>query len=294
MSLSILSILIAQVRQKLHKYREKKLSLLKMNSKRIPSIQYPNIEKRHLCAPSFYGSYTVEAAVVLPIFLSLMIFTIFYMRILQVEYGIQKALDQVGQQIAVVSTKEEAPSLTELCLLCEGKMISDKVPLGYVKGGALGISFQNSQLDGNYIDIQVTYDIAFPIAFFGKLQWHRTQQSVNRKWIGWDSSEEGIDGDYVYVTKYGEAYHLHRQCPYLNPSISAISYREVKDKRNHSGARYKACRGCGAKKVKSGVVYITQYGDVYHKSLGCIGLRRTIHRIPLTKVGERRLCEKCK
>lgn len=291
MSLSMWFLFIAQIRKNMHKCRKRFLSLLKKNSKRIPSIQFPYTIKRHLCAPSVKASYTIEAAVVLPIFLGLMIFTIFYMRLLQVEFGIQKSLDETGQQIAVVSTGEEDISLAELCVLCDGRILKNKVPVSYIKGGISGISYDNSSVEGNYINLQVSYVIEFPIYFFGNLRWERSQQSIHRKWIGWDSKEEW---NYVYVTEHGEVYHLHPQCPYLNPSISAILYTQVENKRNAQGAKYKACRGCGAKKVKKGIVFITEYGEVYHRSLRCVGLKRTIHRIPITQVGERRICGKCK
>ena len=294
MSLSMWFLLIAQIRRKMHKCRMKKISLLEKNSLRIPSIQCPYTKKRHLCAPSLYASYTVEAAMVIPIFLGLMIFAIFYMRILQVEYGIQKVLDETSQQAAVLCSGEDTISLGELRLLCTGRMTQENIPLSYIKGGILGISFGESTVEGNYIVLRVSYDVDFPVWFFGNLQWNRRQQSVNRKWIGWDKDEEGAGGTYVYVTEYGTVYHLQRHCPYLNPGIMAIPYRQVTDRRNESGARYKACKGCGAKKVNAGVVYITEYGEMYHRTLRCKGLRRTIHRILITDVGNRELCRKCK
>lgn len=293
MSLSMLFLFIAQIRRKMHKCRMKKTSLLKKNSIRIPSIQFPYIKKRHLCAPPLSASYTVEAAVAIPFFLGMMIFAIFYMRIMQVEFGIQKVLDETAQQAAVLCSGEENITLGELRLLCNGRMEKEEIPLSFIKGGILGISYGESTVEGNYIVLQVSYDVEFPIQLFGKLRWNRRLLSINRKWVGWDPNEEGALGNYVYVTEYGTVYHLRRQCPYLNPGIIAIPYHQVSDKRNESGAKYKACKGCGAKKVKSGVVYITEYGDVYHRTLHCVGLRRTIHRIPLTEVGDRGPCKKC-
>lgn len=294
MSLSIWFLFIAQIRQIMHKCRMKLKSLLKKNSDRIPSIQFPYTKKRHLCAPHLSGSYTVEAAVVLPIFLGLMTFVIFYMRVLQVEFGIQKALDESGQQVAVMCATKEDISLGEVILLNNGKLIKEKVPLSYIKGGILGISYGKSRVKGNYIDLRVSYDIDFPIQFFGKLKWHKEQYSVNRKWIGWDMYEEGAMENYVYITEYGRVYHMKRQCPYLNPTIVAIPYSQVDKVRNDSGAKYKTCRECGAKNQKAGIAYITEYGEVYHRSVTCSGLKRTIHRVPITEVEGRGPCKKCR
>ena len=69
--------------------------------------------------------------------------------------------------------------------------------------------------------------------------------------------------------------------------------RDVDKLRNHDGKKYKACKGCGAKKKKDGVVFLTEYGEVYHCSLGCVGLKRTIYRKHLKDVSGLHRCGKC-
>ena len=41
------------------------------------------------------------------------------------------------------------------------------------------------------------------------------------------------------------------------------------------------------------MVYITDYGDRWHSSLSCSGLKRSIYMIRKTKATDKRMCKKC-
>ena len=291
MSLSNTHILVAPDMRNTSKKISIK-SLLNNKNKSILSIHSINKCKETPLCISCQGSYTGEAAVVLPILLCVSIFAIFFMRILCVQIGVQRALDETGQQVASVWIHQDDLSVPQLALVCNAKMKKEKVPLSYVKGGGLGISYHQSSVEGNRILLIASYTIEFPIKIFGKMDWKISQKSVHRKWVGWDP-KEAEDSDYVYVTPYGEAYHLRYNCNYLQPEIRGVEKRDVDKLRNHDGKKYKACKGCGAKKKKDGVVFLTEYGEVYHCSLGCVGLKRTIYRKHLKDVSGLHRCGKC-
>ena len=44
---------------------------------------------------------------------------------------------------------------------------SNKVPVEFVDGGALGFNFFESNVEGNYIDLKVTYTMTFPVGLLG-------------------------------------------------------------------------------------------------------------------------------
>lgn len=107
-----------------------------------------------------------------------------------------------------------------------------------------------------------------------------------------DSSEEGSE-IYVYLAENGTVYHKNRSCIYLNPTISQVLYQEIAVKRNHSGGKYYPCKCCGKGGNLPAYVFITSYGDSWHTSKTCSGLKRTVRRVPLSKVGNLPVCSKC-
>lgn len=108
-------------------------------------------------------------------------------------------------------------------------------------------------------------------------------------------SDAAGEKEYVYLAQNGNVYHRNRECVYLNPGIRKIIYKELSGKRNRSGGKYKICRICCDEENLTGLatVYITPYGDCFHSQRGCSGLKRTIRRIALSKVGHLPPCSKC-
>lgn len=292
MSLSKKPFIVAHKRRNIQSSIFK--SLLGIKKCFIQSIHF-NLKRKE--APFYIsakGSYTVEAAFVLPIFLFLVYGLFFMIYTLEIQYGIQRAICISGQTAAAVCKYDQDFSKEKLIVLCDGVMIEKGIPTAGIEGGITGISYEETSVEGNYIDIGVAYNIVFPIKVFGDVYWHMQQHSRHRKWIGWDPREgEGTDA-YVYITEYGEVYHTKYNCSYLHPSIMAINRSEIKKRRNESGGKYSACESCRAGKQKTKTVYITEYGDVYHCSIGCSGLKRTIYRVPINEVQDKAACSKCK
>lgn len=103
-----------------------------------------------------------------------------------------------------------------------------------------------------------------------------------RAWNGRDeaSAAEGHNStsNYVYVTDYESVYHTSASCTHLDLQISTVSASAAKRMKNDYGQRYHACEKCAAG-TGSGVVYITPYGDCYHCSADCSGLKRSVRLV---------------
>ena len=123
------------------------------------------------------ASYTIEAAVIMPLFITLMVFGMFMFRLLQVESGVQRSIDRASRMMAVtlgnISNEGESDKDVEInpddatlgsFLTSEGMKVAaigyaqanistNKVPTEFVDGGAFGFNFFDSEVEGNYIDI---------------------------------------------------------------------------------------------------------------------------------------------
>ena len=101
-------------------------------------------------------------------------------------------------------------------------------------------------------------------------------------------------GDYeiVYMTDYGVVYHSDISCTYLELSIRAITKAKLYNERNEAGSIYYKCEKCDDNLTEM-IVYITDYGNRYHTSLNCSGLKRSIHVMWLSEVNGLGGCSKC-
>lgn len=227
--------------------------------KDFPEI--PGFCKRQTRAscPALPGNMTVEAALVLPIFLFAMVNLLSLIVMFQ-SFSIQEGkLHQTGR---------------ELSLLAYGNA--------------------DGEQDIRLLKVSSVKSV-FPVAAFpGTVV---ANGCVMHKWIGYDLSlGDTASGDekedLVYVTKSGTAYHRQRECIYLNPSIQMMEIEQAKRASNSDGRHYTACSVCGG---SSGIVYVTQDGVRYHSSVTCSGLKRTIDVVSLQEAvaAGRHACPRC-
>jgi hypothetical protein len=239
------------------------------------------------------ASYTLEAAVILPLLAGFFVAILFFFRVLQVETQVQEALDYASRKTACEASA--VSSEVALHASAEGYFRKElgqyTLPGKYVYGGSIGISLLGSTYEGNEVCLRATYTMKLPVAFFGWKGVMLAQGSTVHKWTG--DRDDGQQEDYVYITETGTVYHRSRQCSYLDLSIRAANYADLSGLRNKSGHKYYECSDCAAKIPASGLVYITDYGTCYHVELSCSGLKRTVYLIPLSEVGTRAPCSRC-
>ncbi len=240
-----------------------------------------------LHVPFCKGSYTIEAAVILPLFITFMMFAVYFYRILQVEAGVQQALDFASATVAVTTGDEieDDAQLAAAIALFEEQLLANNVPVSFISGSQAGINLLESSAEGNYIDLKASYTMHFPIGLLSSYNFDINQNAKSRKWVGYDPAENSWDGRWVYMTDNGEVYHTHLDCSYLDLSIHSVDKSQVDEERNESGAKYYPCPSCKAESA-SGSVYITDYGRQYHSSLTCYKLKRSINKVLLWDVDD--------
>lgn len=247
------------------------------------------------------ASMTVEAALVLPLFLFAGCILMQPFQILNTQRQVQEILEVVaedisqnagvafyGGQISEQMTEAAAWAYAEASVR---KKTAD-LPMQ-------NLSLGQSQLlkDGKTIDLVAHYQIMMPFPVLGLGAVERTNRSFRYAWTGCDGAVDGAgdgqetDEEMVYVGRDSTRYHLSRSCHYLSTELKGISYANLEAYRNKDGTRYKSCDRCGAS--HGATVYITPYGERYHGDPECSALAAYVREVPKSQVEYLGACSYC-
>lgn len=240
---------------------------------------------------SFSASFTIEAALLFPLVLFLLMIVLSIFRILQVQRMTEEALAFAGGRVALEAASEEHKEqelYRSVLKYFNSELKKQKLPTKYILGGRLGIRFQDIDIAGEYIDLFIHYRCKFPVNMFGIKSKKIVQRTRIKKWNGFHGDgDKKAEGEWVFVTPTGRVYHKSRECTHLKLSITSVSASTV------TGMKYSPCKRCGKNTNKSKIVYITEEGERYHMELGCSGLKRTIYMIEISQAGDKTGCSRC-
>ncbi len=243
------------------------------------------------------GSLTIEAALVLPLFLFSMLALLSLLSLLLFSVRMQETLHQQTKYLAQQAYEkwETDDIAVQEAIVKDLEELRMKTPP--IKDGMAGLNFAETDLsDREFVKLAVSYEARLPYDLFHLFGYRFYQGGLMHTWIGY---EKGIDGrkqihaeEYVYITKDSEVYHRDRECSHIRLSIREASAEEIDGLRNSSGGKYYSCEICHSS-IGEVPLYITEDGDKYHNSLSCSGLKRTVTAIPISEVGSRRPCSRC-
>lgn len=231
------------------------------------------------------GSLTVEAAMVVPIFLFFCYLMVQVITVTNVQQQVQYSLEVTADTMAGMGIK---PTVAQGHTIFLQNMSKRNVNMNIIQNKFLGFSFANTRINENScMDLQVSYKIIFT-NILGKKISIPCRQKVYRKCFTGKTVKDAEDSEYVYITTGDTVYHTNRYCTHLALSISQVSIESIKTQK-----RYTPCIRC--KKMENpGWYYVTKEGDKYHNSLLCSGLKRSIERVKKDEVPNRRMCSRCK
>ena len=238
------------------------------------------------------GSYTVEAAVVLPVVAGFLTTILFFFRMLQVQDVVEKALYYAGRKTAVESsiTESEAGLLLSAEYFFRQALRDAECIDDYVNNGSLGIHLLKSDFSGEDIYLRAEYSMNMPVSFFGLGKIYLWQQNSFRKWIG----DKGMEtGEYVYIAETGNVYHSSLECQSIHIRVMYTTLEQIQDIRGYNGQKFYACSSCIDEKNAPKTVYYTNYGRLYHGNIHCSFIKRTVKKISIEEVGERGPCSFC-
>lgn len=258
-------------------------------------ISNPNIERASSFASS-KGSLTIEAALAAPIFFLAVVCLVFLLEMISVQTVVKSALHHTAKEMA----KEAYLTPFILKNKMKQEIISvigeERLDRSIIYGGSNGLECSNSRMYGKtaIMELSVQYHFKIPVLIFD-IPVGTKEETVRVK--GWTGYEKGGFGEsdekIVYVTEHGVVYHDDPECTYLDLSIQAVGNAEIEKIRNESGGKYYPCEFCMRKGSAANVVFITDFGNRYHKSLTCSGLKRTVYAVELKDVYGRGGCSKC-
>lgn len=281
----------------------------------------------------FSASSTVEASIVIPLFIYAIMTITYLIQIVGLQVKVQQVLYNESRKMAKYvyayeeinrhntsenqkkelikagkDSEKDCQSILENGIgigVAETLFLSELgieyIENSHIVGGAAGFNMMDSKImsENNMINIIVTYAVKNPFDIFGIGIMTFTQSASTNAWLG-DSNNTGQSNatknsneTIVYITPNGSVYHTNRNCSYLILSIHEIPASQLENERNESGGKYYACEKCGDKSV-AGKYYITDYGDRYHTTVNCSSLMRNVMAVKLSTVSDREQCSKCK
>lgn len=281
----------------------------KITTKSPIKIAFQLCNRRASCIASPKGSLTVEAAMILPVFLFFFLGMVYIISAIGVELAVKTSLYETGKELAenayITQIQEENTEKSEElfraggCALAESTFIQQQGAEYWdnsiVKNGSQGFYFGESKFldDQGRINLRVRYKLRFPFLFVGEISLVETQSCCFYAWIG---SEYGLlksGEEMVYVTRSGTVYHRSLNCQHLKVTIRTVTPLGLPYERNSQGGKYYPCTFCGKGQLKDGVYYVTEDGERFHTTKQCSGLKRNILTIPISAAGEREGCMRC-
>lgn len=236
------------------------------------------------------ASLTIEAALVLPLYMTGLLALISLLLMHLTGMRIQAALLNLSQDMAVSLADGRSIPLSEI----RDKLVADlsDEDIRFIDGGRDGLDMSGSDVDGGeYISLCVRCDLVPLTDHFGVLKVAFTRTCFMHIWCGYDRPYFPEE-EYVYITNDSEVYHRDRECSHIRLTVRETTADEVVHLRNKGGGRYRPCSLCHSS-LSDIRLYVAAEGDRYHNTLTCSGLKRSVRAIRISEVGDRRPCSRC-
>ena len=290
-----------------------KLGAAKGTSCNVEQIKYKSLLRVIRKEVPLTASITVEASIALPLFLFFFANIMMLFNIIKMQCDMEAALHQTGNEMALMAFDERnveavagledsgldtalgAVSVFFAKSKVENYLVEELTKV-IVSEGRLDFLSSQIMMGNDYIDIVVGYKAHPLIPIIGFKEFPIEARYYGHAWTGYDISETGSreaqEEEMVFITEHGEVYHKDIGCKHLRLGVRSIDYSSLKSERNADGAKFYPCEHCG-NGVAGGNVFITEYGNRFHTTVECPGLKRKIYTIPISEVGGRRPCSTC-
>lgn len=256
-------------------------------------------KKRAFCSASLPGLMTVEAAIILPLFLLAVMSILNLMHMVGVNESIHMAIARTAHPAAVYGYEKEF-SEEQLYPRLFYQLSSSDINFNLIYGGIAGIGYQDTCYDTatGELTISLNYGLKPAFSLFQHKSIRARQNIYTRAFIGGKLLTDNPDAadsekTIVYVAENGMVYHRNRSCAHIDISFHMVGTSGIGDLRNTGGAKYYPCELCMGHSSSGSMVYITDTGNRYHSSSACSGLKRTVYEMVLTEDCILPPCSRC-
>lgn len=264
------------------------------------------------------ASITLEAAIMLPIFMFLMFFCLFPLKIMESERSLLSYMEKIGEKMAVAEyvkripeDKTEESSAGEFAsglidgaetgavyALILSKASEQPVKNLYFDTESTVFSDENEK-DPSILYIELKYEPDMPFSIFSIMPMKKSIVINKRAWIGSQGGRgrskydpESMEEDrIVYLSNNGSVYHEDPGCHYLSNVFLTAQAEQMPELRNESGGKYHACPSC--RPGNTGRVYYFANGSAYHSSEGCSAVTSYARAVRLSEAEGLRACSYC-
>ena len=254
------------------------------------------------------ASMTVEAALVLPLFLLFFLNIGSIMEMMRVHSNLEMALWETGREVCLYGAAlkenmvEESSDLAEtvgnLALSytyvkgrVEKYVGAEYLEAAPIKGGKDGIQYLGSEIlrEDDCIELKLSYVCEPKWALEGFRTFLLENHYYGRIWTGYEIPEET---EIYYLSENMDVFHRDRNCSHLLLKKRSIAWEDVPKVVNEKGSHYRPCEKC-AKGSHGNSVWIAQEGECYHFKEDCPGLKRTVLEVPWEVASKYRACSRC-
>ena len=268
------------------------------------------------------ASATVEAALVMPLYIYAVMAVTYMMQIYQIRLEVDAALynalreqnkynylnyvQKEKQNDEIINEKDININNTIVGSLSLHSVLIKNLGSEYakghnIKGGNSGIKIICYSYDSSTIQAAAEYSVKNPFDIFGIGYIKVVQEFTYEVWLGekyaGDYGKDKDNTDSVFITRTGTVYHKTRNCPALNIDVKMVDFSQINNYRNKNGSIYYPCSKGKKYKDKNEssyeYVYVTDYGVRYHRDENCSEINRTIIEISRNKVTGMRACRLC-
>lgn len=279
----------------------KHANLIKSRSPQTILIYFNYARRVFFCSPEQKcvkrrAVLTIEAAVVIPVFLLISMSILGIMDLYRIQSMIRTSLHESAMELGMYACAQEYEQDSPI------GVISSVVCAGYAQsrlpdmGKHVSVSLFGSSVRADKICLRATITYRIPISFIPLPALHLTNSSTVHCWTGRNETEikaaKKSFGEMVYITENESVYHTASSCTHLELAIHQGTMDTVLGLRNAYGQKYHVCEKCGSSDGQ-GIVYYTEKGNSFHRSAACSGLKRSVKMVMLSEAEHLSKCERC-